>query len=312
MKATRRGFLVSGAAGAASFAASSRRTGLFAAAARQSDRLKFGLAADAQYADSDTKGTRFYRHSLEKLGNAVEHFNRHELAFCVHLGDLIDHTWGSFDEILKPLAESRHAFHHLLGNHDFDVLDEYKPQVSLRLNMPARYHFFDQRGFRFIVLDTNDVSTYGWPDQSPEKREGVEELKRLQSAKIPQAQSYNGGLGRTQLKWFDQACRQAAESNLRVIVFGHHPAYPENVHNIWNSDEVLKVIDANRNVVAWFNGHNHAGAFGVHDGVPFVTVHGMVETAATTAYATAEVFPDRLVVTGHDREPSRELMFRKA
>jgi hypothetical protein len=36
----------------------------------------------------------------------------------------------------------------------------------------------------------------------------------------------------------------------------------------------------------------------------------MVETLATTAFATAQVLPDRLVLTGHGREPSRELVFR--
>jgi hypothetical protein len=39
-------------------------------------------------------------------------------------------------------------------------------------------------------------------------------------------------------------------------------------------------------------------------------MHGMVETATTTAFATAKILPDRLVLTGHGREPSRELVFR--
>jgi len=62
--------------------------------------------------------------------------------------------------------------------------------------------------------------------------------------------------------------------------------------------------------VAWFNGHNHAGAFGERHGVPFLTLHGMVETADTTAFATAQVLADRIVLTGHGREPSREMVFR--
>jgi hypothetical protein len=39
-------------------------------------------------------------------------------------------------------------------------------------------------------------------------------------------------------------------------------------------------------------------------------MHGMVETADTTAFATARVLPDRLILEGHGREPSRELKFR--
>jgi hypothetical protein len=63
-------------------------------------------------------------------------------------------------------------------------------------------------------------------------------------------------------------------------------------------------------VVAWLNGHNHAGAFGERHGVPYVTLKGMVETDDTNAYATARILADRLVIAGHGREPSRELKFR--
>ncbi|MFM9952495.1 MAG: twin-arginine translocation signal domain-containing protein, partial [Opitutaceae bacterium] len=52
--------------------------------------FEIGLVADAQFADIDDKGTRFYRNSLKKLGDAVEHFNGRNLDFCAHLGDLID------------------------------------------------------------------------------------------------------------------------------------------------------------------------------------------------------------------------------
>src|SRR5687767_9876086 len=52
------------------------------------DGFEIGLVADAQYADVEAKGTRFYRDSIGKLGAAVEHFNGRDLAFCVHLGDL--------------------------------------------------------------------------------------------------------------------------------------------------------------------------------------------------------------------------------
>jgi hypothetical protein len=36
----------------------------------------------------------------------------------------------------------------------------------------------------------------------------------------------------------------------------------------------------------------------------------MVETPDTTAFATATILPDRMFITGHGREPSRELVFR--
>jgi len=270
-----------------------------------------GLVADAQYADIDDKGTRFYRNSLKKLGDAVEHFNGRNLDFCAHLGDLIDRDWGSFDEITRPLAASRHRWHQLLGNHDFDVTDELKSKVPGRLGMERCHRFFDHREFRFVILDTNDVSTYAHPAGSAERDNAVAELTRLEVENVPQAKSWNGGIGAEQLAWFNQVCAEAGVARRKVIVLAHHPVAPHNEHNVWNSPDVLKLIEGHSHVVAWLNGHNHAGNFADHAGVSCVTMHGMVETAATTAFATARILPDRMVLTGHGREPSRELVFRK-
>lgn len=273
--------------------------------------FEIGLVADAQYADVEAKGTRFYRASLDRLGAAVEHFNGRDLAFCVHLGDLIDREWRSFDEITKPLARSRHHFHQLLGNHDFDVLDELKTRVPGRLSMTQRYGTFAHGGFQFVILDTNDVSTYAHPVGSPERAAAATDLERVTAAKLTQAQPWNGGIGPAQLAWLDRTFTEARTTGRKVIVFAHHPVAPANVHNLWNDAEVLAVIDRHPHVVAWLNGHNHAGNFAERQGVPYVTMKGMVETADKTAFATAKILPDRLILTGHGREPSRELAFRK-
>jgi hypothetical protein len=69
-------------------------------------------------------------------------------------------------------------------------------------------------------------------------------------------------------------------------------------------------LGRHRNVVAWFNGHNHAGGFALVEGLPCVTFHGMVETPDTSAFATAWFLSDRVILAGQGREPSRELIFR--
>lgn len=272
--------------------------------------FEIGLVADAQYADVEAKGTRFYRQSIGKLGAAVEHFNERELAFCVHLGDLIDRERKSFDEITQPLARSRHRWHQLLGNHDFDVLDELKSGVPKRLGMAWRYGSFVHASFCFVVLDTNDVSTYAHAAGTPEKANAERELTRVKEAKLRQAQPWNGAIGPAQLAWFDRTCAEARAAGQKVIILAHHPVFPDNEHNLWNAAEVLAMLDRHPHVVAWINGHNHAGNFGERNGVPFVTMRGMVETSNTTAFATAKVLSDRIVLTGHGREPSREIIFR--
>ena len=272
--------------------------------------FSFGLAADAQYADVESKGTRFYRASVAKLGAAVEEFQREDLAFCAHLGDLIDRQWGSFAEISRPLAPSRHRWYQLLGNHDFEVLDDEKPRVTARLGLPARYYHFDHADTRFVVLDTNDVSTYASVADSAQHRIATRALDDARQAKLPQAQPWNGAVGPAQLEWLERSCREASSAGRRVVILAHHPVLPLGPHVAWNAAAVLTVIDRCPNVVAWINGHNHAGAFAERNGVPYVTMHGMVETADTTAFATAHLLKDRLILRGRGREPSRELQLR--
>ncbi len=272
--------------------------------------FEIGIATDAQYADIAPQGTRFYRTGIARLGEAIEHFNRKAVRFCVHLGDLIDRDWQSFGPILRPFAQSRSHWHQLLGNHDFSVADEHKPGVPTRMGMPLRYHFFDEEGFRFVILDTNDVSTYAHATGTPAHKAAAAELERLVAANVVQAKPWNGGLGVAQLTWLERTCGNAAAAGRKVILLAHHPVAPAEQHNLWNADQVLAIVSRHRNVVAWFNGHNHAGHYAVVDGVPFVTLRGMVETENTTAFVTAQFLPDRIVLTGHGREPSRELVFR--
>ena len=282
----------------------------FVGCASRDEGLEVGVIADPQYADIPDRGTRAYRASVAKLGAAVEHFNSRPLDFCVNLGDTIDREWRSYDAILAPLAASRHRWEHVLGNHDFALLDGEKTQVDARLGVAARYRFFDRPGFRFVVLDTGAVSTYASLAGTPERAAAVTELARVKARKLPQAQDWNGAVGARQLAWFEGVAEDAARRGLKVVVFAHHPVAPAGAYDAWDATEVLAALGRHRNVVAWFNGHHHAGGFAQVEGLPCVTFHGMVETPDRNAFATARFLSDRVILTGHGREPSRELIFR--
>ena len=279
--------------------------------ASRAPKLRLGLVADPQFADIEPSKTRFYRKSIGKLAEAVEHFNGLDLDGCVNLGDLIDRHWESFDEVLKPLSRSRHKFRHLLGNHDFELPDEFKARVPRRLGLKNRYYSVRAGAFCLVMLDTTDISPYSLPKDSKESIAATAELHRLAATGAANAQSWNGAVGERQLAWFEDTCRQAAASKRKVVVFAHHPVFPRDNHNEWNAEALLGVVERNRNVVAWINGHNHAGSFGVHEGVPFITLKGMVETGDTNAFAVVTLHPDRLELVGHGREPSRELALRQ-
>lgn len=275
--------------------------------------LSVGLVADPQYADIPPVATRHYRASLDKLSAAIDHFNGLELDFCVNAGDTIDKDWASFEPILKRFEKSRHKFHHALGNHDFEILEEQKAQAPGRLGMEKRYYSFSRAGFCFVILDTNDISIYAHKKDAPETEMAFNFLSRVASYNVPHYQPWNGAIGPAQMKWFDETCRKAAEAKEKVLAFAHHPIHPApNNHNAWNSDALLQKLDQHRNIVAWFNGHNHYGAFAERNGVPCITLKGMVETPDTNAFSVLRLWTDRMVLTGSGRELSREIMFRAA
>lgn len=277
---------------------------------RSGPELSFGLVTDVQYADADAVGSRFYRQSPAKLAEAVEHFNGLKLEFVFNLGDLIDRDWTAYPAALRPLTGSRHRFHHLLGNHDFAVADEFKPRVPRRLGLKRRHYAIHRGAWCLVALDTTDVSPYAQPANSAETVAATAELRRLTAAGAVNAHEWNGAVGADQLRWFEATCRDAAQRGRKVVVLSHHPVFPVAAPTAWNAAQLLAVVERHRNVVAWLNGHNHAGAFGVHAGVPFVTLQGMVETVNRNAFAVAYLHPDRLELVGHGREPSRELGFR--
>ena len=72
--------------------------------------FRFGVIADPQYAaiEPNLALDRYPANSLAKLEEAIAEFNRHDLAFVVTLGDIIDGLWESFDDVLPVNDTLRH------------------------------------------------------------------------------------------------------------------------------------------------------------------------------------------------------------
>ena len=300
---SRRQFLASTASIALAMPALARK--------RVESTLALGFIADAQYADLPSKGTRFYRNSLTKLGEAVAEFNRLPLAGIVNLGDLIDRNAPNFAPALAALKPAKAPIRHVLGNHDFVVEDSLKTRVPRLLGLRRRYYSWNLASWCFVVLDTNEISTYSDPEGSKQQQAAVEELARMHGAKAINAQTWNGRASSEQLRWFESVCRKARRAGRSVVVFAHHPIFPADQHNVWNDAEMLEILRSHRNIVAWINGHNHAGNYGEYEGVHCLTLKGMVETADQSAFAVAQLSTGKISLTEYGREPSRELRLRQ-
>jgi predicted phosphodiesterase len=281
--------------------------GTWAADQGGSGEFTFGVVADAQYCDAAPAGTRHYQQSPVKLRACVQALNEADPAFVIHLGDFIDRDFDSFSTIAPVYEQLQMPHYHVLGNHDFSVADAHKPEVPKRLGLTERYYTFRSHGWRFLVLDGNDLSLIARREGDPEYSRTRQMYEAAVKQGLPQAKTWNGALGGAQLNWLDAQLTAADTADEPVILFCHFPVFPPNAHNLWNDADVLHVLERHACVVAWMNGHNHAGSYDVRNGIHYVTFPGLVETADTTAYALVHVRPGQLEIQGFGRTPSRVL-----
>lgn len=272
---------------------------------KEKQLLRIGLIADIQYADKDDRGTRFYRASVPKLNESVKVLNEQDVDFTVVLGDFVDEGPKDLPAILAELDTLKGPAYNLLGNHDFEtVQNPYDLYKAFRMVSP--YYVVDTAGWRFVFLNTNELSAYATvPNTTLEK-----EYQRMSSALKMQnrtnAQPWNGGVGKKQMKWLRKQLKEARKKSLNVLVFTHHPLLPEdNGHEALNNREVLALLSKYKQVKAVISGHNHKGAFEIREGLPCITLEGMVETADQNAYGVLTLSDDKLTISGMGRMTSR-------
>ena len=159
------------------------------APATEPTTLSVGLLADVQYCDCDTVRTRHYRDSLDKLTAATDDLDQRGVDLTIQLGDVIDRYPESFDAILPVYAQLDGPRHHVLGNHDFPLSS---PAVVKRLRMPNEFYDILLPGWRFVVLDTNDISLYANERGSRHHQRARRMLADLKDAGTPNAKVFNG------------------------------------------------------------------------------------------------------------------------
>ena len=269
--------------------------------------FRFGVIADPQYAPVPPRGTRYYANSLWKVQEAIADLNTRELEFVVTLGDIIDRHWSSFDHILPVYDQLEVPGHFVLGNHDYSVAADYLASVERIAGLERAYYDYTGGGYRFLVIDGNDISTFANAKDSEAYAEAEERLAKLQEAGAENAQSWNGTLSEAQFAWVEATLEDARAKGERVIVQGHYPIYPKNRHNLWDDERLVELLTSYDNFALYMNGHNHAGNYGRIGNQHFVNLKGMVETPDTTAYSVVEVFDDRIEILGEGVEEDRTL-----
>jgi 3',5'-cyclic AMP phosphodiesterase CpdA len=266
--------------------------------------LTFGAIADCQYADQPDRGVRMYRRSPDKLREAVAAIDAARPAFTIHLGDFTDDLWESFD-VVAPIYRSLAApAHHVLGNHEYSVPDARKERVPGRMGIPQRYRDFSANGWRFVILDGNDVSLHAFAAGS----DAQTSAREFRDAHAPDGGDSCGALGLVQMLWLDTVLAEADAAGESAVVMCHFPLLPLS-DGLWNAGEVLAILREHPSVKMYLAGHNHAGSYVEMHGIHFLTLHGMLDTEEN-AFAVITLTRGEIGVDGHGRVPDRTLAIR--
>lgn len=270
--------------------------------------FSFGVIADIQYADKGNSTTRFYRKSLSKLDTCVANLNKEKIAFTVVFGDLVDEGPKDLSPIIKKLDDLNGKYKNVLGNHDYVGVSN-KEELFKMFNMPAPYYSFKKNKWSFIVLNTNEVSKYGANENSTAYKEWEILADTLKKSGRKNVEPWNGGISKQQMSWLENELKKAKKDGNKVMIYSHHPLFPETGYEALNNREILTVIDKYSNVKFIMAGHHHKGGFAMYKKIPVITLEGMVETEKENAYGVVDVYKDKIVIKGKGRLTSRTLFF---
>jgi predicted phosphodiesterase len=266
---------------------------------RRAKHVRFGIVTDCHYADADTLGTRYYRQSLDKLGECVEAMNAQKADFLVELGDFKDQNSPPVEQktlsYLRAVESVLRKFdgptYHVSGNHDADSLSKEQFLSNIEntgINPTSSYYSFDYNGVHFIVLDANyksdgteyDHGNFDWTD-----------------ANVPP----------TELQWLRQ---DLATSHRAVIVLIHQLLDGIGSYYVKNAAEVRQILEQSGKVLAVFQGHHHEGGYSRIERIHYYTLKALVEGSGpeNNSYAIVEVQPDmNITVTGYRKAVSKQL-----
>jgi manganese-dependent ADP-ribose/CDP-alcohol diphosphatase len=268
----------------------------------------FGVMTDVQYADRDNSGSRFYRKSPAKLDEAVQVFNRENVAFVLHLGDFINDNLKSFDTLLHITGKLKAPLYFIPGNHEFGVQPGEKGKVMPMMGLSRHgYQSFSRDGWRFILVDGSETGTFRYEPGSRMYKKNRVSMEKLKDAGATNVFEWNGGISRRQYRWIEKNLQTAAEKDQRVILCCHFPLMPEKAPELLlNAPEVKKLVEYYPSVFAWLNGHVHVSQWFDPNGVNYVSFRGMVEKE-DNAFGIVSVYQDHLEIKGYGKEESRVL-----
>ena len=251
---------------------------LSATAAATAETLRIGVIADvhAHDLDSPIEG-KWMSHTEPRLGEFVNAMNAWPADLVIQLGDFVN-GWVVLG--VDPGDPSRipgilfwadgllAGFHgprlHVLGNHDVYNLD--KEQIRTILGLEATYYSVDMNGFHLVILDV----------QFDEQGRDL-------------AHTYTGVAGfapEPELRWLRD---DLAASELPTVVLVHQRI--DDFIEEWgrpviaNAADLQQILADDGDVLAVFQGHDHANHHSLIDGIHYVTFEALVDQGTPSSWA---------------------------
>lgn len=263
----------------------------------KSESLRFGLLADSHYADRDPVNTRYYRHALEKMKEAVAIMNEENVDFLLHLGDFKDEgpsqdpaeTLHFLKTIEKEFSKFEGPIYHCIGNHDVDSITKQQfldHTQNTGITPNKSYFSVDKKGFHIVVLDAN----FHKDGRDQFYAEGAD----WQDPNIPQSQ----------INWLEQ---DLSSTDLPTLVFCHHPLYKflrkENSYHVRNYRKIQQIMEKSQKVMAVFQGHVHAEHHELIGGIHYLTQLAMVDHAGleNNSFSIVEIQEGQIRIDGYKR-----------
>ena len=152
--------------------------------------------------------------------------------------------------------------YHVLGNHDMDAFS--KQHMLDFWSMKDRFYSFDAGGYRFVVLDRNNLFADG-------------KFLPYDSANFYVDANRRGFADQQQLDWLKS---DLANSKLPTVVFAHQGLGMQNdPQKVRAADRAIESVfsEANSNgeikVVACFCGHHHIDRYNFKDSIHYVWIN---------------------------------------
>lgn len=199
--------------------------------------LKFSVFSDIHHVPD-----AFISNAPEKLEYIQKRAEKEKCEFIIHAGDLC-HGASTVEDFVNKYNNFHIKSYNCLGNHDTDNTS-YKDTLKY-YKMDNDYYFFDNNGFRIIVLNPNYYEQDG----------------EYINYSLGNYYSTTGSVGYVppvQLKWLEKVIDETENSCVLIS----HQSFDRDADGTQNAIEVREIIDnANKkrkhSVIMCINGHYH-------------------------------------------------------